>query len=552
MLGTTFLVEGLVDQTPPSRPECGHATGSIALISRNNQSPSHGAFDASSRAAPTRGTAVVRHGPPPNERTEFFQIWHQVSAGLAVAAAGLDRLPEPRRGLLLEIVQDLQAQQSRLFAEVEQLPPTSVAAITYVQRATGELYALAERVKSLAVHIQPERVAPPPIERPMLGGPQHHGANRFDSTLDKLHVALHAAGGPGHALVPAHGYAPPHASHAAHGAPCTVCQQPVQIVYLQPQMAPPPPDYGALPRIATHYHRPYRDEDDAPPQRRRDREERRSGDETPAAMVSTLLKGMGGISVLIASAVMVSNFSFADLFGGSRPSLPPPVAVEQPIDRPGIVASPVLAPGDKAFHARLDVAPRRDVIEGSRGHLAAAPPETRPTASVAPIARSKPEARRVGELTAADLELKPQRPQVRVISKAAIVESEQEAEPVVAETPLAPKKVAMLVPPSPAPSARPVEKPEPQGKAEPEGGGLYVAVLSTHKDAKAAREEFSELQKKHRDVLGAKQSEVQMAAGATGAWHRLVVTPAVPRDAANDLCTRLRTAGYGKCWVKPY
>ena len=108
-------------------------------------------------------------------------------------------------------------------------------------------------------------------------------------------------------------------------------------------------------------------------------------------------------------------------------------------------------------------------------------------------------------------------------------------------------------PPPPAPVARQPEKPaEAPGKSEPEGGGLYVAVLSTHKEAAAAREEFAELQKKHRDVLGSKQSEVQMAAGATGAWHRLVVTPALPKDAANDLCTRLRSAGYGKCWVKPY
>ena len=535
----------------------------------------------------------MRHAPPlAIERTEFFHVWHQVSAGLASAAANLDRLPEPRRGMLLEIVQDLQVQQARLFSEVEQLSPTSVAAITYVQRATGELYALAERVRSLAAHTRPAPATPHAPGPPLLAPPPHGqrvpvvGAprNRFDSTLDKLHVALHVAGSeraiapPHH---PAHGaapiqYAQPHyASHAApvshgsHGPHCA-CQQPVQIVYL-----PAPPDHGPMPRIARHDDRDDRDDDDRSSRRgRRNRDERRAGEETPAAMVSTLLKGMGGVSVLIASAVMVANVSFADLFGGGRTALPPPVAVTQPLERVALAEPPqhVLtapAPGEKTT-ARLDTPLRRDPIEGSRGCVAAEPPAVTPdirsTATVAPIARAKPltpgEARRVGELTAADLSLKPTRPPVRVISKAAIVEPEPDvnSELPVAEAPSiaargpVPKKVAMVAPPPPpAPVARQPEKPaEAPGKSEPEGGGLYVAVLSTHKEAAAARDEFAELQKKHRDVLGSKQSEVQMAAGATGAWHRLVVTPALPKDAANDLCTRLRSAGYGKCWVKPY
>ena len=80
------------------------------------------------------GFALMNRDAPTNERMEFFQVWHQVSAGLAAVAANLDRLPESRRGFLLEIVQDLQLQQARLFAEVEQLPATSVAAINYIQR----------------------------------------------------------------------------------------------------------------------------------------------------------------------------------------------------------------------------------------------------------------------------------------------------------------------------------------------------------------------------------------------------------------------------------
>jgi hypothetical protein len=83
-------------------------------------------------------------------------------------------------------------------------------------------------------------------------------------------------------------------------------------------------------------------------------------------------------------------------------------------------------------------------------------------------------------------------------------------------------------------------------------GGLFVPVLSTHKDAKAAREAFAELQKQHVAILGAKQSEVQSSASGSGTWHRLVVTPASSKEAATGVCNKLRAAGYGRCWVKPY
>jgi hypothetical protein len=84
------------------------------------------------------------------------------------------------------------------------------------------------------------------------------------------------------------------------------------------------------------------------------------------------------------------------------------------------------------------------------------------------------------------------------------------------------------------------------------GDGLHVAVLSTHKEARVAREEFAELQKTYRAILGSKQSELQVMTGQTGSWHRLVATPASTKAAANQICNDLRAAGYGRCWVKPY
>src|SRR6476661_1901970 len=81
---------------------------------------------------------------------------------------------------------------------------------------------------------------------------------------------------------------------------------------------------------------------------------------------------------------------------------------------------------------------------------------------------------------------------------------------------------------------------------------IDVAVPSTHKEAGAAQEEFAELQKKYAGILGSKQSEVQIISGQTGSWHRLVATPASTKAAASEICNDLRSAGYGRCWVKAY
>lgn len=115
-------------------------------------------------------------------------------------------------------------------------------------------------------------------------------------------------------------------------------------------------------------------------------------------------------------------------------------------------------------------------------------------------------------------------------------------------------KLAMAAPPvvaaklvAPKPAAAPADP----DVSEP-NDGLFVPVLSTHKDANAAREAFNELQKQHLPVLGAKQSEVQIASSKTGTWYRLVVTPATSKEAAREMCNALSTEGYGRCWVKPY
>jgi hypothetical protein len=140
-----------------------------------------------------------------------------------------------------------------------------------------------------------------------------------------------------------------------------------------------------------------------------------------------------------------------------------------------------------------------------------------------------------------DLDAKPLRPKAKVATK-----------PVEANAPAAPKVVmAAPLPRPPAAPVRPAPKPAAVSGAE-EGDGLYVAVLSTHKEPGAAQEDFGELQKKYARILGSKQSEVQVISGQTGSWHRLVATPASTKAAANELCNDLRAAGYSRCWVKAY
>jgi len=89
--------------------------------------------------------------------------------------------------------------------------------------------------------------------------------------------------------------------------------------------------------------------------------------------------------------------------------------------------------------------------------------------------------------------------------------------------------------------------------AQSPAGGKFVAVLSTHKDQQAATQAFADLRKQYPGVLGDKQSEIQSSSlGEQGTWHRLVLLPASSREEAAEVCSKLRTSGYSRCWVKAY
>jgi hypothetical protein len=123
------------------------------------------------------------------------------------------------------------------------------------------------------------------------------------------------------------------------------------------------------------------------------------------------------------------------------------------------------------------------------------------------------------------------------------------AEPKTPTTPLGAQTGA------PAPKKQAVPKATaPAAAAQAESGGSgYVAVLSSQKDSMAALRAFADLQQKYPGQLGNRQPEVQPAdLGEKGVWQRLVVGPPASQQAAAELCSQLKAAGYAGCWTKKY
>jgi hypothetical protein len=141
----------------------------------------------------------------------------------------------------------------------------------------------------------------------------------------------------------------------------------------------------------------------------------------------------------------------------------------------------------------------------------------------------------------------PPPPPVRVASAAANMPPPAEAEPV------APVKKAPAVT-KPAASKNPVPKTKEAAAAPATGSGAgYVAVLSSQKSRMDALKIFANMQEKYGEVLSSRTPDVQEAnLGEKGVWYRLVVGPPGSRDAAASLCTQLKAAGYGSCWVTAY
>jgi hypothetical protein len=93
----------------------------------------------------------------------------------------------------------------------------------------------------------------------------------------------------------------------------------------------------------------------------------------------------------------------------------------------------------------------------------------------------------------------------------------------------------------------------PAAEAAAPRAGQFVAVLFTHQDEPTTAHVFASLQQQYPNELADRQGESQpINLGKKGVWHRLVALPAGSRQDASDLCAQLSSAGYDRCWVKPY
>ena len=129
------------------------------------------------------------------------------------------------------------------------------------------------------------------------------------------------------------------------------------------------------------------------------------------------------------------------------------------------------------------------------------------------------------------------------------------------DAPPAPATAASAVAdtPSPEPGARPpaaVPEPRPAASREtpkktasrppPAGvartGGTFMIQLSSLRSEGAVRRAWSDLQRRHRDLLGGLSLNIQRAvpAGRKQAFYRMRAGPLSTQEAAKDLCSRLK------------
>lgn len=85
------------------------------------------------------------------------------------------------------------------------------------------------------------------------------------------------------------------------------------------------------------------------------------------------------------------------------------------------------------------------------------------------------------------------------------------------------------------------------------GANGFVAVLASRKSREEALRSFVDLHQKYPDALSGRTPDVREAdLGDKGVWYRLIVGPPGSREAANDVCTKLKTQGFTGCWASAY
>ena len=154
----------------------------------------------------------------------------------------------------------------------------------------------------------------------------------------------------------------------------------------------------------------------------------------------------------------------------------------------------------------------------------------------------------------------PQAPQV--IARAQVApQAEPETPPIQPKRQLLPPPTAQQPPAAVAAVTvpkKPIVNNEGASAATKSGAGGsagFVAVLSSQRSRMDALKAFADLQQKYATVLQSKIPDVQeadLSSRGLGTMYRAVVGPPGSREAANDICGQLKSAGYTGCWVTPY
>ena len=195
---------------------------------------------------------------------------------------------------------------------------------------------------------------------------------------------------------------------------------------------------------------------------------------------------------------------------GSAPAKPPGIVMV-----PGVTLENIGAPQAPPSAARVALPPPQPQAQA---RAAPPPPPAVRVASAAPVPAAEPVA-----------------PPVRKAAPAAPVAAEPAAKAPVPKT-----KTASVAPAAAATAAT---------------GSGYVAVLSSKKSRMDALKTFADMQEKYGDVLASKTPDVQesdQSARGLGTMYRLVVGPPGSREAASNICSKLKAAGYKDCWVTQY
>lgn len=84
------------------------------------------------------------------------------------------------------------------------------------------------------------------------------------------------------------------------------------------------------------------------------------------------------------------------------------------------------------------------------------------------------------------------------------------------------------------------------------GGSGYVAALISTKTREEALKTFANLHQTYADLQDKVPDVREVDRGEKGIWQRLVVGPPGSKEAAADLCKKLKTQGLKDCWVTAY